>query len=94
MPDALTILVNLPDPVKGNPPRVAGRKLYEESFKKPAYTKTFTEKMHRAEFDKLDRDLRKALTARWDEDSCGGNVSGRPKPATSGRIKTSHFEVM
>jgi len=47
------------------------RKLYNESFAKPAYTKTFTEKLHRAEFDKLDRGLRKALTAKWEEDCCG-----------------------
>ena len=48
------------------------RKLYEESFAKPGYTSTFTEAMHREEFDRLDRGLRKALTARWDEDSFGG----------------------
>jgi hypothetical protein len=47
------------------------RKLYERSFQKPAYSKAFTEKLHRAEFEKLDRGLRKALAAKWKEDCCG-----------------------
>ena len=49
----------------------AYRKLYEGSFAKPAYTKDFTETMHRAEFDKLTRGLRKSLTRKWKEDFCG-----------------------
>jgi len=47
------------------------RPLYEESFKRPEYTDAFTEPMHRAEFGQFDRGLRKALTARWEEDYCG-----------------------
>jgi hypothetical protein len=47
------------------------RKIYNESFQKPAYSKAFTGKMHRAEFDKLDRELRKALSAHWEEDPSG-----------------------
>ena len=47
------------------------RKLYEESHRKPKYTAKFTERMHRTEFDRLDRALRKALTGKWEEDCCG-----------------------
>lgn len=47
------------------------RPLYEEAFQKPSYTATFTEEMHRAEFERLDRGLRRALTAKWEEDCCG-----------------------
>jgi len=46
-------------------------KLYKPSFNKPRYSKVFTKKMHRAEFDKLDRGLHRALGARWEEDCCG-----------------------
>jgi hypothetical protein len=46
-------------------------KLYKPSFNKPRYGKAFTKKMHRAEFDKLDRGLHRALGARWEEDCCG-----------------------
>ena len=44
------------------------QRLYNESFKKPRYTKTFTEAIHRAEFDKLDARLRRALKAKWKEE--------------------------
>lgn len=47
------------------------QKLYNESFKKPRYTRTFTEAMHRAEFDELDARIRKALSGKWKEDACG-----------------------
>jgi hypothetical protein len=46
-------------------------KLYKEAFKKPTYSRTFTQKMHEAEFKRLDRGLRRALAARWEEDCCG-----------------------
>ena len=47
------------------------RPLYDESFQKPTYTATLTEQMHRAEFERLDRGLRRALKANWEEDHCG-----------------------
>src|SRR5579859_6600468 len=47
------------------------RKLYEESFCKPAYTTIFTQQTHRSEFDSLNRHLRDALRAKWEEDWCG-----------------------
>ncbi len=46
-------------------------KLYEPCFNSPRYSKGFTKKMHRAEFDKLHRGLHRALSARWKEDPCG-----------------------
>jgi len=47
------------------------QRVYNKSFKKPRYTKTFTEAMHRAEFDKLGARLRKAFKEKWKEDACG-----------------------
>lgn len=47
------------------------RPLYEEAFRKATYTTAFTEQMHRAEFGELNRGLRRELTAKWEEDSCG-----------------------
>jgi hypothetical protein len=46
-------------------------RLYKEAFRKPNYTGTFTEEMHRAEFARLGAELRKSLSARWEEDHFG-----------------------
>jgi hypothetical protein len=45
--------------------------LYKEAFAKPAYTPEFTLTMHQAEFDELDRELKKSLSAHWEEDPSG-----------------------
>ena len=45
--------------------------LYTPTFKFPTYTSKFTQEMHRAEFERLDRELHKQLGAQWTEDSCG-----------------------
>lgn len=43
--------------------------LYEQTFKVPKYTSKFTEQMHYAEFQRLDRELHKRLGAKWKEGS-------------------------
>ena len=45
--------------------------LYGPTFKFPKYTSKFTAEMHRAEFERFDRELHKRLGAKWTEDSCG-----------------------
>ena len=47
------------------------RKLYKQAFEQPEYTTSFSEKQHRAEFNRLDSGLRRALSAKWEEDFCG-----------------------
>ncbi len=52
-------------------PEIELEALYSQAFKEPAFTVDFTKEDLEREFDLVHHTIKTALSARWEEDSCG-----------------------